>query len=148
MAILFPFEVHTPYRLFYSGSVQAIVLTLLDGEVGIYANHNIFTAPVIPSLLSIKDKDGNWKIAFSSEGILEVKEHKSVLVTDAAEWPEEIDLQRAKKAKEQAEEMLLQGGMKFETDKAVLSLRRALMRIKATEEGNLRPADPVEFQNQ
>jgi len=136
MAVLFPFEVHTPYRLFYSALVEAVVLTLLDGEVGVYANHNAFTAPVIPCILKIKDKDGNWKIAFSSEGILEVKEHKSVLVTDAAEWPEEIDLPRAKKAKEQAEETLLRGGMKFETDKAASSLRRAQMRIKAREEGN------------
>jgi len=136
MAILFPFEVHTPYRLFYSGTVEVVILTLLDGEVGIYANHNNFTAPVVPCILKIKDKDGNWKFAFISEGILEVKEHKNVLVTEAAEWPEEIDLPRARKAKEQAEETLLQGGMKFETDKAVTSLRRALMRIKAKEEGS------------
>jgi len=135
MAVLFPFEVHTPYHLFYSDSVEAIIVTLLDGEVGIYANHTAFTAPVVPCLLKIKDKGGNWKIAFSSEGILEVKEHKTVLVSDSAEWPEEIDLQRAMTAKERSEEILLHGGMKFETDKAVFSLRRARMRIKAANNG-------------
>ena len=135
MAALFPFEVHTPYRLFYSGMVEAVILTLLDGEVAIYASHSPFTAPVVPCILSIKDKDGNWKTAFSSEGILEVKEHKNVLISDAAEWPEEIDIERAKKAKERAEEILLNGGMKFEIDKAASSLRRARMRIRAKEEG-------------
>ena len=131
MASLFPFEVHTPYRLFFSGQVEAIVLTLLDGEVAVYAGHAAFTAPVVPCLLRIKDDEGNWRTAFVAEGILEVKEHKNVLVSDAAEWPEEIDSERAGKAKDQAEEILLRGGMKFETDQAASSLRRADMRIKA-----------------
>ena len=135
MAVLFTFEVHTPYRLFYSGQVQAIVLTLLDGEAAVYANHSPFTAPVIPCLLKIKDKDGNWKTAFVAEGVLEVKEHKNVLLADTAEWPEEIDVERARNAKERAEETLLLGGMKFEVEKASSSLRRAQMRIKAREEG-------------
>ena len=135
MAVLFPFEVHTPYRLFFSGSVQAIVLTLIDGEAAVYANHDAFTAPVIPCLLKIKDKDGNWKIAFTAEGILEVKNHKTVLISDAAEWPEEIDYERAKKAKDRAEEILAVGMLKFETEAAASSLKRAAMRLRAREEG-------------
>ena len=135
MAVLFPFEVHTPYRLFFSGPVQAITLTLIDGDASVYANHSAFTAPVIPCVLKIKDKDGNWKIVFTAEGMLEVKAHKTVLISDAAEWPEEIDYQRAMKAKEKAEETLAVGLLKFETETAAASLRRANMRIKAREEG-------------
>jgi len=138
MAALFTFEVHTPYRLFYSGQVEAVILTLIDGEIAIYADHDPFTAPVVPGLLRIKDKDGNWKTAFVANGILEVKQHKNVLLAESAEWPEEIDYERAKKAKEAAEETLCQGGMKFETDKAAASLTRAIMRIKAKEEGTKR----------
>jgi F-type H+-transporting ATPase subunit epsilon len=134
MAKLFTFEVHTPYRLFYSGPVQAIVLTLVDGEAAIYANHSHFTAPVVPCLLKIKDKDGNWKTAFSSEGILEVTSHKTVLVTDTAEWPGEIDYERAKASKERAEETLKESLLKFETETATASLRRANMRIRAREQ--------------
>jgi len=139
MAVLFPFEVHTPYRLFYSGQVQAIVLTLADGEAAIYANHSAFTSPVIPCLLRIKDKDGNWKTAFTAEGILEVKEHKTVLISDTAEWPEEIDYERAKNAKERAEETLLTGMLKFQTDTAGASLKRAVMRMKVRNESQQPP---------
>ena len=134
MAVLFPFEVHTPHRLFYNDPVAAIVLTLIDGEAGIYANHAPFTAPVVPCLLKIKDKDGNWKTAFTSDGILEVTHHKTVLVSDTAEWPGEIDYERAKASKERAEETLKESMLKFETDTASASLRRADMRIKAREE--------------
>ncbi|MDR2661880.1 MAG: ATP synthase F1 subunit epsilon [Treponema sp.] len=133
MAALFPFEVHTPYRHFYSDRVEAVILTLADGEAAVYAGHSAFTAPVNTGFLKIKDKEGNWKTAFISEGIVEVKEHKTVLMSEAAEWPDEIDYQRAKDAKDRAEEIILTGGMKFETDKAAASLRRAQYRIKVWE---------------
>jgi F-type H+-transporting ATPase subunit epsilon len=133
VARLFSFEVHTPYRRFLNEQVEALVLTLIDGEIAVYANHSAFTAPVSEGLLKIKDKDGNWKIAFTAEGILEVKERKTVLVSGAAEWPDEIDYERAKDARKRAEETLLFGGMKFETDKAAASLRRAKMRMRVRE---------------
>ena len=136
MAVLFPLEIYTPYRLFYSGPVEAIVLTLADGDAAVYANHSRFTAPVIPCLLKIKDKDGNWKTAFVSEGILEVTSHKTVLLSDTAEWPAEIDYERAKAAKERAEEALLEEEFKFDTKNTAASLRRANMRIRAHDEGN------------
>ena len=136
MAALFHFEIHTPYRLFFSDSAEAIVLTLLDGEAAVYASHVPFTAPVVPCLLKIKDKKGNWKTAFVSEGILEVTEIKNILLVDTAEWPDEIDYDRAKRAKEQAEGDLRSGLMKFETSQANSSLRRAKMRMQVWEEAN------------
>ena len=93
MAALFNFEVHTPSRLFYTGQVSAIILTLIDGEAGVYAGHAPFTAPVIPCALKIKDKDGNWISASVSEGILEVKKHRTFLMADTAEWPAEARAQ-------------------------------------------------------
>ena len=135
MAVFFPFEVHTPYRLFFSESVEAIVLTLLDGEAAIYANHALFTAPVVPCLLSIKNNKGIWRTAFTAEGLLEVTEHKTILLSDSAEWPEEIDYQRAKAAKERTEATFLNATFKFEKDTASAALRRANMRIRAWEEG-------------
>ncbi|MDR2403388.1 MAG: ATP synthase F1 subunit epsilon [Spirochaetaceae bacterium] len=129
MAKLFNFEVHTPYRPFFKDAVEAISLTLSDGEIGVYAGHSAFTAPALTSVLRIKDKNGVWKEAFASEGILEVKEHKTVLVIDAAEWSEEIDYDRAIAARTQAMEVLESGIFKFEIDRARASLKRAETRI-------------------
>ena len=140
MATLFRFEVYTPYRLFYADSVEAIVLTLMDGEAAIYANHSIFSAPVSPCLLKIKNKNGEWKNAFTAEGILEVTSHKAVLVSDTAEWPSEIDYERAAKAKERASETLASGMLKFEAVTAAASLKRATFRIKAWELEHKKPA--------
>lgn len=131
MPKLFPFEVHTPYRLFYSGSVEAVVAALTDGEIGVYADHSFFTAPVITGILKIRESGGLWRSAFTTEGILEVKGHKTILMVDAAEWPEEIDMERALGAKGKAEKDLAAAVFKFETAKALDTIRRAEYRIKA-----------------
>jgi F-type H+-transporting ATPase subunit epsilon len=133
VANLFPFEVHTPYRRFFHDHIEAQVITLIDGEIGVYADHSAFTAPVETGILRIKDRDGRWRSAFTTEGILEVKEHKTVLMVDAAEWPEEIDQERALEAKERAESTLRSKMLKFETDNAASSLKRAKFRLKAWE---------------
>ena len=134
---LFALEVHTPYRLFLSETVSAISLTLIDGEIAVYAHHVPFTAPVIPCLLKIRSKEGNWKTAYTSEGILEVGKNKAILVCDDAQWPQEIDLERAKEAKEKAENDLSEQRLKFEKKDISVALRRANMRIRACEEHKL-----------
>jgi F-type H+-transporting ATPase subunit epsilon len=133
MAKIFPFEVHTPYRLFYSGSVEALVVTLTDGEIGVYADHSFFTAPVITGILKIREEGGLWRSAFTSEGILEVKGHKTVLMVDAAEWPEEIDRGRALAAKEKAEAALETAVFKFESAGALDAVRRADRRLEVSD---------------
>jgi F-type H+-transporting ATPase subunit epsilon len=131
MAELFPFEVHTPYRRFYADEVTAIVVMLTDGECAVYAHHSFFTAPVQTSILKIKDKTGQWLSAFITEGILEVKGHKTVLLVDAAEWPAEIDLDRAFAAKKAAEDAITADSFRFEINIARAALKRAETRIKA-----------------
>jgi F-type H+-transporting ATPase subunit epsilon len=130
MAKLFHFEIHTPYRLFYSGSVEAVVAALTDGEIGVYADHSFFTAPVVAGVLKIRGEDGVWRSAFTAEGILEVTGHKTVLMVDTAEWPQEIDYERALAAKQKAEETLRTAMFKFETENAKATLKRAEYRMK------------------
>jgi F-type H+-transporting ATPase subunit epsilon len=144
MANLFPFEVHTPYRPFFSEQVEAFIITLVDGEICVYADHSLFTAPVVSGILKVKDQKGRWRSAFITEGIVEVKAHKTVLMVDAAEWPKEIDHERALAAKSKAEEILGMSVLKFEVDNARASLRRAQMRLKAWELRESSAEAPVE----
>jgi F-type H+-transporting ATPase subunit epsilon len=130
---MFTFEVHTPHRPFFSGSVEAVFLHLTDGEIGVYAHHAAFTAPCVSCILRIKDDKGKLRSAFVTDGILEVKEHKTVLMVDSAKWPGEIDPDRARAAKQEAEENLKSASLKFEIDDAKAQLRRAEYRLKAWE---------------
>lgn len=161
---LFRLEVFTPYRLFYSGDVEAITLMLTDGEVGIYAMHSRFTAPVKTCVLRLRElpkpedaQDSikhdaaheppkrpdaisrgkpsaeHWLSAFITNGIIEVKRHKVVLLCDAAEWPHEIDRERALTAAKDAGETLAESSFKFEHAAAREKLIRASTRLKVLE---------------
>jgi F-type H+-transporting ATPase subunit epsilon len=131
--LLYPFEIHTPRRKFYGDSVEAIIVRLIDGDIGVYANHAFFTAPICACVLKIKEKNGEWKSAYISEGILEVKGHKTVLLVDAAEWPEEIDYERALAQKKTAEAQMQENNFKIEINKAKIRLARAAAQIEASE---------------
>jgi F-type H+-transporting ATPase subunit epsilon len=130
MANLYTFEVYTPYRLFFKDQVAVVVLTLTDGEIGIYAGHSPFTAPVCTGILKIKDMKGQWREAFTTEGILEVTSHKTILLADAAEWPEEIDYERALLAQQRSEERIQSKSFSFEDESAQATLKRAEFRLK------------------
>jgi F-type H+-transporting ATPase subunit epsilon len=130
MPVLYRFEVHTPYRPFFADMVEAITITLSDGEIGVYAKHSPFTAPVNSCVLHIKDDKGTWRAAFISGGILEVTDFKTVLMVEAAEWPEEIDCERAAASGQQAKESLEMALLKFEITNAKEKIRRSQLRLK------------------
>ena len=133
MAASFRFEVYTPYRLFFADSAEFVILTLTDGEIEILAHHSAFTAPVLTGVLRIKTGNGDIRSAFISSGILEVTETKTVLMVDAAEWPEEIDTKRAIASGKQARETLETATLKFEIDNAKSKIRRSDFRLKVAE---------------
>jgi F-type H+-transporting ATPase subunit epsilon len=133
MAATYKLEIHTPYSRFFSDQVEAITLTLADGDITVYANHSFFTAPVVAGLLRVKDNKGEWKTAFIAEGILEVKNHNTILMVDAAEWPADIDRERALKAKSEALNTINSSTFKFESVNAVAALKRADFRLKVSD---------------
>jgi F-type H+-transporting ATPase subunit epsilon len=99
MAEPFALEIHTPQRLFYSGQVIEVIVTLSDGECGILKNHARFASPVVPCITKLKKEDGAWEKVFISNGIVEVKRHKVIILVEEAERPDEIDAESVEKAK-------------------------------------------------
>jgi F-type H+-transporting ATPase subunit epsilon len=131
MAELFTLEVHTPYRRFFAGDIEALTLTLSDGGVTVLAHHLFFIAPVLTGVMRIKDKKGVWKSAFTGEGVLEVK-HNTILMVNAAEWPGEIDRERALAAQKRAQDAVNSSTFKFESGNAEAALRRAEFRLRVS----------------
>ncbi|MDR0447373.1 MAG: ATP synthase F1 subunit epsilon [Treponema sp.] len=131
----FKFELNTPYGRFFSGDVEAITLTLMDGDITVYADHSFFAAPVRAGFIRIKDESGVWKNAFVADGILEVKGHNTILMADSAEWPEEIDRERAEKSLAAAKETIQLSTFKFEAAAAEAAIRRAEFRIRVKDSG-------------
>lgn len=132
MSHTFYLEILSPGRKFYEGNVESLVVPGVTGYEGILAGH----MPVVISLkegeIQIKE-NGKWRTAVTSGGFIEVEQEKAILLSDAVEWPEEIDINRAKAAKERAEERLRQKLSQIEYLRSKAALARALARLKAAE---------------
>ncbi|WP_350343522.1 F0F1 ATP synthase subunit epsilon [Proteinivorax tanatarense] len=128
----FLFELVTPEKKVYSDEVDMIIAKAIDGDIGIMANHTPIVTPLAIDQLCIK-KDGKKEYIAIGGGILEVSKEKTMVLVETAETPEEINIQRAKEAKERAEERLKNPDRDTDVKKAEVALKRALNRIEVVE---------------
>lgn len=126
----FRLEIVTPERNFIDEDAEVLIFNSKDGEIGILAGHIPFVVAVDTGVIKIK-KDNEWLEAIVSEGFAEVKQDRTILLVDTAEWPNEIDINRAKAARERASERLNQQLSRIEYVRSKAALARAVARIKA-----------------
>ncbi len=97
----FNLKVISPDKEFFHDDVEMAVVKTIEGDVGLMADHVNYVSPLDIGVIKIK-KDGKFKEAALAGGFIKFFNNKATIITEAAEWPEEIDLDRAKKAKERA----------------------------------------------
>lgn len=131
MADLFKLQIITPERKFYEGEASMVELTTTEGEIGVYRGHIPMTAIVAPGVLKIHEAGGIKEAALMS-GFLEILPEKIVIMAEVAEWPEEIDINRAQEAKVRAERRLKEQSGETDIVRAETALKKALVRISLT----------------
>ncbi|MCQ2749616.1 MAG: F0F1 ATP synthase subunit epsilon [Clostridia bacterium] len=122
----------TPNRSFYDGDASAVIVKTIDGEVGILPNHQPLVSVLDIGMIDIKN-DSDIKSATINMGFIQVVDNEVSIFTDSAEWPDEIDLDRAKAARERAEQRLKEKSDDLDFKRAELALKRAINRIGARE---------------
>ncbi len=128
MADLFNLHVITPERRFYDGEASMVELTTTEGDIGVYRNHIPLTAIVAPGVLKIHE-EGEVKEAALISGFIEILPERITIMAEVAEWPDEIDANRAEEARIRAERRLKEESGEIDTMRAELALRRALVRL-------------------
>ena len=132
MAKTFHLEIVTTDRIFYKGDCEHLVITAIDGLLGILAGHE----PLVTALPAGELKymvDGKWRYAAISDGFIQVMPDKSVILADSCELPEEIDIKRAEEARERAEEKLRQKQSIKEYYQTQAALNRAMNSLKVSQ---------------
>ncbi|MGN0161167.1 MAG: ATP synthase F1 subunit epsilon [Lachnospiraceae bacterium] len=128
---LFHLQIISPDRVFYEGDVTMVEFTSSEGDMGVYADHIPLTTVLVPGVMTIHEEDGIKKAALHS-GFVTILKDKVTILAEVAEWPEEIDINRANEARIRAERRL--GGTSGESNlnlmRAELALKRSLTRIK------------------
>jgi F-type H+-transporting ATPase subunit epsilon len=126
----FKLLVSTPDRTFYEGDAGMVELTTSEGEIGIYADHIPLTSVVTPCVMTIHE-NGSVKKAAIHGGIIEILKDKVTILAEVAEWPDEIDVNRANEAKIRAERRLSSSDANINMLRAEMALKRALARLNA-----------------
>lgn len=129
---LFRLEIISPDRVFYQGDAAMVELTTSEGDVGIYKNHIPMTMIVVPGIVTITEEEGQKKAALHS-GFIEVLQDKVTILAELAEWPDEIDLNRAEEARVRAQRRLETADSSMNMIRANMALRKALVRIELAE---------------
>ncbi len=127
MAEAFALKIITPERTFYKGEATFVEFTSENGEVGVYKHHEPMTMLLSPGVLTIHEEGGIKKAALHA-GFAEITDDAVYILAQIAEWPEEIDRNRAEQAKIRAERRLQENGSNRLDE---LALRRAIARIEA-----------------
>ncbi|ABO68642.1 MULTISPECIES: F0F1 ATP synthase subunit epsilon [Geobacillus] len=121
-------SVVTPDGPVYEGDVEMVSVKAKSGELGILPGHIPLVAPLEISAARLK-KDGKTSYVAVSGGFLEVRPDKVTILAQAAERAEDIDVLRAKAAKERAERRLQSQQDDIDFKRAELALKRAMNRL-------------------
>ena len=124
--------VNRPERVFSNDDVTFVELSTSEGEIGVYPNHIPLTAVLVPCVLKIH-QDGEVKKAAGHGGIVEILKDSVTVLAEIAEWPEEIDVNRANEAKIRAERRLSAKDSNLDVHRAEMALKRSLARLGAVD---------------
>ena len=116
-------------RIVFDEDVNEIYTRGVDGEFGILENHvPIMTALEVGVTKAVQgDK---IKLFTTMGGIFQFKDNDAIILTDNAESGSDIDVARAKAAKERAEARLADKSAEIDAKRAEAALARAKERLK------------------
>ncbi len=126
-------EVITPSKIIFKGNIESVTIPGVEGSFQVLKNH----APLISifeiGLVKIKVDANTTKYFSTGGGTVEVLNNNVLVLADSLEAVEEIDVERAKRAKERAEERLTHSTEDTDIERARVALARAVNRLTIVE---------------
>jgi len=126
-------EIVTPEKMAFSGKVEEVTIPGSEGEFGVLRGHAALLSSIDVGELNFT-KDGKKTYYAVNTGYTEVTSGKVTILVETAERADQIDKDRAKKAKENAEAKLSKMSkedLEYELHRAALT--RAITRISVSE---------------
>jgi F-type H+-transporting ATPase subunit epsilon len=100
-------ELVSPERILYSGEAEMVICrTTGGGDIAFLTGHAPFIGALATWPVRIKPTSGGEEVAAVHGGFVEVRDDRVVILSDVAELAGQIDVERARRQKEAAEEQL------------------------------------------
>lgn len=122
-------EVVTPERVVMQAQVDSIVAPATLGYLGVLANHAPLVTGLEIGVIRFRQQ-GQQNLMAICGGFMEVKDNKAVILADTAETADQIDVDRASRARERAQQRLTQKPHGLDYARAEMALKRALIRLR------------------
>jgi F-type H+-transporting ATPase subunit epsilon len=134
-------DVVSAEKTVYSDDVDIIIAPGIEGQLGILPNHTPLMTILEVGELLVR-KGGEEFVMAISGGFIEVRPDRVIILADAAERAEEIDMARAEEAKRRAEEQLKRP-TEIDVTQAEAALRRSMIRLKVGEKRRRRRSNSI-----
>jgi F-type H+-transporting ATPase subunit epsilon len=129
----FAFEILTLQQLFLQEQVRFVIAPGQEGVFEVLPNHAEFVFALKPGPMRIRTPEGKDEHVAVGTGFLVVQKERTTVLTRSAERPEDIDVERARRAKERAEQRLQEKASDANQARAQAALQRALARLRVAE---------------
>jgi F-type H+-transporting ATPase subunit epsilon len=121
-------EIVTAERVVFSEDVDVVIVPGIEGQLGVLPHHAPLMTTLEPGELLVRKGGEEFSLAITG-GFVEVRPDRIIILADAAERVEEIDVARAEEAKRRAEERLKERAPEVDLLRAEAALRRSLARL-------------------
>jgi F-type H+-transporting ATPase subunit epsilon len=125
-------DIVTAEREVFSDEVDEVIAPGVEGQLGILPHHAPLMTTLLPGELLIKKGGEEFYLAITG-GFIEARPDRIIILADAAERVEEIDVARAEEARRRAEARLAEHAPGVDTARAEAALRRSLIRLRVAE---------------
>jgi len=127
-------EIVTPERRAFEGDVDEVVVPGSEGELGILPHHAPLISMLGQGVLRYKQGEKSEEFAIFG-GFLQVRPDRVVVLAETADLASEIDVDRAERARREAERQLEGGADATDLAAGRAALQRALIRLRVAERG-------------
>lgn len=127
---VFHLTIVTADGLYFDGEAQRVSVRTIDGDVCIMAHHIPYMTALGMGECRVTGANGETRRAACIGGMLSMVDNEANLVATTFEWAEDIDVSRAERARQRAEELLRKKTDERELELAQAKLKRALTRIE------------------
>jgi F-type H+-transporting ATPase subunit epsilon len=133
MGINLNLKIITPAKISFTGEVQSVTIPGTVGSFQILKDHAPLISTFEIGLLKVEKLDKTIDHYATCGGTVEVLNNEVMVLADAIELAEEIDVERAEKAKQRAEERLSTKEPSTDIERAQTALKRAVNRLEIVE---------------
>lgn len=128
----FHLDIVTPEKTVYSGEIVHFQAPGVDGSFGVLARHQPMLSALGIGRVGFREADGTERVLALGGGFANVSTDGATILAEAAEFGDEIDIERARAARDRAQDRLNNRTPDIDANRAQAALTRALWRLRVS----------------